>query len=299
MKITILHSGAVHELARGLYELIVSHGCKAEVMPIESTWDGPHAMNPTHLFKGSSHLLFLHDADPFMHAAFLFYSGYCIGKGLRIIILEAEKGIAQKKDGYIGTILQPETFEGFLQSEIVRYDTEDKMARAKAELMERGISCFAENFVSMVISGDEDNASLFLKAGFSPRITDVYGTPLLSLAVREQIPDMVRLLLSAGADVNALSADRSYTPLMDAAQKGDHNMCKILLEAGANPDVKSKDGQTALVLATGRGDVELCKLLISCGADPSVPDNLGLSAAGYARLFKNDVLIELFNAGSI
>jgi ankyrin repeat protein len=63
--------------------------------------------------------------------------------------------------------------------------------------------------------------------------------------------EVVRVLLAAGADVNAV--DRfGYTPLLYAAtiDFGDAETAKALLQAGANPNVPNKEGKTAL--AQGR-----------------------------------------------
>jgi ankyrin repeat protein len=102
-------------------------------------------------------------------------------------------------------------------------------------------------------------------------------------------------LIAAGADVDRQSDDRGYSPLMDAAQKGDPVMLSLLLSAGAKPDLRSKDGQTALIICAGRGDVAMSKLLIEAGADPEIKDHLGMSAARYASLFGNADLTALFN----
>lgn len=162
--------------------------------------------------------------------------------------------------------------------------------------MDRGISCFPESFLSVVASGDIDAARLFLNAGYSPSLRDARGVPVLSLAVRSQFPEMVRLLLDAGAGVNDVSSDRGYSPLMDAAQKGDEVMCRVLLDAGAAVNQASKDGQTALILCAGRGDERISALLYEHGADPLVKDKLGMSALGYAALFRNQKLLDLFNS---
>ncbi len=253
--------------------------------------------NPLVMFKDITHTLFLCADKPGTQAPFLFYSGFCLGHGIRVLILKTDCGnVLPENCRYLGTELDAESFEDFFVNEIVRFETEDRKNIARKTLIDRGISCFDESFISIVMSGDAENTQLFLKAGFSPSITDMRGLPLLSIAVRSQFPEIVSLLLAAGADVNRLSGDRGYSPLMDAVQKGDGVMCKLLLENRADPNLKSKDGQTALVICTGRGDVQIAELLVSSGADPSIPDNLGLSASGYAKLFKNEKLMDLFNA---
>jgi ankyrin repeat protein len=59
--------------------------------------------------------------------------------------------------------------------------------------------------------------------------------------------DVVKALLAGGADVNAV--DRfGYTPLLYAAtiDFGDAETATALLQAGADPNVKAKKGETAL-----------------------------------------------------
>lgn len=63
------------------------------------------------------------------------------------------------------------------------------------------------------------------------------------------------------------------TPLLKAVSRGDISLCQILIEAGADVNVKGKNryrGETALTIAAGWGeddlDAELCRLLLSAGA---------------------------------
>ncbi len=68
----------------------------------------------------------------------------------------------------------------------------------------------------------------------------------LHWAVIAHHADVVKALLAAGADVNAV--DRfGYTPLLYAAtiDFGDAETAKTLLRAGADPNVKDKLGKTA------------------------------------------------------
>ena len=55
----------------------------------------------------------------------------------------------------------------------------------------------------------------------------------------------------------------------------------------------SSDGQSILVLAVGNGNSKIVKLLLNSGADPDVKDSMGMSARDYASLFKNEELMKL------
>jgi ankyrin repeat protein len=60
-------------------------------------------------------------------------------------------------------------------------------------------------------------------------------------------PEALKVLLAAGADVNAVD-HFGYTPLHYAAtiDFGDSATATALLRAGANPNIKDKKGMTAL-----------------------------------------------------
>ena len=99
--------------------------------------------------------------------------------------------------------------------------------------------------------------------------------------------------MEAGADLNSVSRDRGSTALMDAAARGDQEICRLLIEAGATIDTVGKDGQTALMLAVGAKSEEVSALLLEGGADPHHRDKLGMTAHGYARLFRLDEFLKL------
>jgi len=74
---------------------------------------------------------------------------------------------------------------------------------------------------------------------------------------------MVQLLLEGGADPNAKSKD-GFSALLAAAETGDAAGAEKLLKAGADPSAKDKYGNTPESEACGRGErghVEVCALL--------------------------------------
>jgi len=79
-------------------------------------------------------------------------------------------------------------------------------------------------------------------------------TKLCVAAWQGDLPQLKRLV-AKGADVNAprsrgfLKWDRSMKPLHFAADRGDTNMILYLLEQGADPDLKTASGKTALEMA--------------------------------------------------
>jgi ankyrin repeat protein len=73
-------------------------------------------------------------------------------------------------------------------------------------------------------------------------------------------------LVAAGADVNARSAEEYRTPLHYAAERGNRELVKLLVDAGAEVDAKDWYG-TLLHLAIKGGHRETVEVLINAGAD--------------------------------
>jgi ankyrin repeat protein len=92
------------------------------------------------------------------------------------------------------------------------------------------------------------------------------STPLMYAALYGDA-DSIRLLLEAGADPN-IRNDAGATALLWAVD--DLEKTRLLLKAGADANTRSNDGRTALLSATGRaGSAEVVKLLLDHGANPS------------------------------
>jgi len=67
-------------------------------------------------------------------------------------------------------------------------------------------------------------------------------------------------ILSQNFDPN-LVAENGYTPLMYAAARGDTRMVELLLRNGANVNLVSRDGDTAIELALRIGSQECADVL--------------------------------------
>lgn len=99
----------------------------------------------------------------------------------------------------------------------------------------------------------------------SPSRNPLRVMPLHS-AVANRHPEIVRLLLDHGADVNATQAD-DFTPLHEAAQNGMLEVTQWLIERGAqiNPCLSSSS-KTPLALAIEGQHVAVANLLKQYGA---------------------------------
>ncbi len=78
------------------------------------------------------------------------------------------------------------------------------------------------------------------------------------LAMEEEHLDAARLLLDAGADINAAD-DLGWTSLMGCAVKGIENSVDFLLAHGADTEIADEDGLQAKDFAMERGHLQLAK----------------------------------------
>ncbi len=123
---------------------------------------------------------------------------------------------------------------------------------------------------------------------------DRHGTTPLMYAAALGNADAMRVLLHAGADVNARNGFDA-TALMWCANQPD--MVRLLLAKGANINARSKMGRTPLLIAASYdGNVEVIKLLLAKGAKVLTRDNFGttpmLAATGANDLASVKLLLE-------
>lgn len=108
-----------------------------------------------------------------------------------------------------------------------------------------------ENLLSAVAKGDllKTRMAMLDGADLDERYPSHDRTPLM-VAINNGHDEIARLLIEAGAEVNATDRE-GMSALMYAIYKGDKNadLIKLLLERGADPNAKNKQGQTPLELA--------------------------------------------------
>jgi len=76
---------------------------------------------------------------------------------------------------------------------------------------------------------------------------------------------------------------RGVTALLAAAQRGSADLCRCLLDAGADPDrFDPVSGDTALHVAATAGHVDIVRVLLDARVDTEVTDSNGATALGAA-----------------
>jgi len=170
---------------------------------------------------------------------------------------------------------------------------------ARQALLDRGISTTDASLVQCVTEDKAEEVSLFFVAGFSPDTKDKKGIPLICIAARNGHINTLNLLIRSGAQVNLIAEDRGSNAVFDGALERSKDVVKILIEAGADLNIQSKDGQTALIVVVGAGDEEIVEILAKAGADPDIKDALGVSARKYATIFGNKNMLAVFDACAV
>ena len=115
---------------------------------------------------------------------------------------------------------------------------------------------------------------------------------LLTIAARRGDTKICRILLKAGADVNARKLKDGCTALRVAAQHKTVGTIRFLLDAGADPELPHNDGSTPLFIAAQNGTGPLVDALLAGGASAATPMNDGAtplfisSQGGHAAVVK-------------
>ncbi|MDA3811442.1 MAG: ankyrin repeat domain-containing protein [Spirochaetaceae bacterium] len=158
-----------------------------------------------------------------------------------------------------------------------------------------GLDITLTAFVEVVKDGDCLLAGVYLNSGFRATEQDNNGVPLICWAARKRKLNMMKLLMIAGADINAISGDRNDTALIDAVSEDDLEIVSFVLNCNPDLEIKSKNGQTALIIASGHNSEEIVSLLVESGAEKETKDKLGMSALSYAKLQQNQKIIDLLS----
>ena len=120
--------------------------------------------------------------------------------------------------------------------------------------------------------GDLEMARMLVYAGAGlEAVTRMAEYTPLHLASRAGHGAVVRALLEAGSDPAAPTASGGATPLHLAAAAGDAEAVAALIDHGADVDAREeRAGQTPLIFAAAQNRVEAIRALLAGGADPSL-----------------------------
>lgn len=110
---------------------------------------------------------------------------------------------------------------------------------------------------------------------------------LMMAALKGEIAG-ARMLLERGARVQF----PGWSPIHYAATGPEPEVVRLLIDRGADVNAVAPNGTTPLMMAARYGSEESIKLLVERGADVSRRNQLDLSAADFARLAGRDSLAQ-------
>ena len=127
--------------------------------------------------------------------------------------------------------------------------------------------------------GNVETVKALLKGGANPNLKEENaGQTALMWAISNQQTSTIEALVKGGADVNAGSKS-GFTPLMFAAQKGDAQISRILIKAGARVnEPQPRSGLTALMVASAMVHADAVNALLEAKADTNLVDSNGYGA---------------------
>uniref|UniRef100_A0A3B3ZCK4 Uncharacterized protein n=1 Tax=Periophthalmus magnuspinnatus TaxID=409849 RepID=A0A3B3ZCK4_9GOBI len=123
------------------------------------------------------------------------------------------------------------------------------------------------------------NADKQNKAGY----TAIMLTALAAFHSDSDLETVLQLLRTG--DVNAKASQAGQTALMLAVSHGRGDMVRALLSCGAQVNIRDDDGSTALMCACEHGHVDIVRQLLSVsGCDATLTDNVSLQLLNLCPL---------------
>ena len=135
--------------------------------------------------------------------------------------------------------------------------------------------------------GNQSAFETLIQNGADPFLKDNDGSSLLHHAANGENTSIIDKLLSLGLDVDSRSSYSSSTPLMYAAECPQQRAFQMLMQNGADPFLKDKDGSSLLHCAAQGGNISIINELLSLGLQIDSKDLSGKTPSTIATEFKN------------
>lgn len=150
-----------------------------------------------------------------------------------------------------------------------------------------------DQVTSAIESGKKDKVCRLL-ADKSINVNDLVDgrQPALHLAMQEEQIEIVKVLLSHGADINS-SGYHGWTSLDIAASVGNLGLTELCLSRGADIHALTDSSQTALHKACAAKNVAVVKALLDAGADKEAMNERGMRPLHIAAHNNNMDMVRL------
>src|SRR5688572_6585463 len=129
-----------------------------------------------------------------------------------------------------------------------------------------------ETLPDLVNEGERDAALELISGGTDVNQLAVDGTTALHWAVYRKDVELVEMLLDEGANPN-IRNDYGASPMTVASEHGNYPIMKALVDAGGDIESANSEGQTLLMAVARTGNIETAKLLLDKGANVNASEN--------------------------
>jgi uncharacterized protein len=138
----------------------------------------------------------------------------------------------------------------------------------------------SEDLLSCVYRAEIEGIEALVANGVSVGTTDRDGRTALMHAILATPPSMevISTLIRLGSDINARDKGQSWSALAFAARYCSSEICRLLLDAGADIDAVDAFGNTALWRAAIAAKADNVALLVSRGANLDLANHYGHTA---------------------
>ncbi len=142
-----------------------------------------------------------------------------------------------------------------------------------------------------------DNLTLvrvLLRAGADVNAKNDNDNTVMSYLGDTESLHLIRVMLAAGADINVRDK-QGDTPLHEASMGNHPKTVALLVKRGADVNARNEEEQTALFIAAQKGLTEVVKALLAKGvnADISIPDKNGVTPYQAAREAGHDTIASM------
>ena len=149
-------------------------------------------------------------------------------------------------------------------------------------IMEDSKFSFSSGLLIAAENGINKTVQFLLDMGVNIDDIDSIGRTALMLASKAGHEEIVETLLSAGAN---------------GSQDGHSKGGQVLLKRGADPNIRKKDGATALMYASQNGHSEVVQILLKGGADPNIRKKGEVTALMYASQNGHSEVVQILLKG--
>ncbi len=125
------------------------------------------------------------------------------------------------------------------------------------------------------------------------KYTDDKATPLIYALLNKSLI-AAKILINNGADVN-IKNSYGWSPIYIATRNLNLDIIKLLLEKKVDVNAQTQNGGTPLILAVKKNNTEIAKILLMFGAEIQIKDKYNKSAIDYATNMNNKVMLNILN----